>query len=424
MAELLSRSVHEQQAYLELHPCPCGDRTVETWSGEAVHGVDGAHRSYAWTCRSCRTARRFTFYTPKDRRAPADRPYGDGRSAIIDPGEWLVVGERYAAIAAGRAQSGEDRRMARWLAPAAIREVLKFLPPGQDEVPATAFTSETGKQAQRTRPDAFHRAALEHRAARYAKGRVVAPSQPPATEDPASRNWYPQMIRLLLLVTVPMAGIGAIVTLAGGGSTSATYFISATLALASARLGQFAGDEAGFTFSATLMARQYRVSPSNFVIPWRGALRLRRVWASLLWLAGIVAVEGYLNGWLPASWWLNTDLAVLGALIAGRVSYRAGARAETRAAIYRYRNELAGSPRGAEPPVRAPSRVTLFGSAALAACVTVFAVTVGDQATSGSPVFWLVAVAVLLSALEPLTSHRSEALSERSLEAQLRSTGR
>src|SRR5262245_60848710 len=99
MAALQSRSVHEQHAYMETHPCECGDKTVETWSGEGVHGATGTQRNYSWTCPTCRKTRRFDFYTPKERRAPATQPYGEGSSTILDPGEWLVLGERYAGIA-------------------------------------------------------------------------------------------------------------------------------------------------------------------------------------------------------------------------------------------------------------------------------------------------------------------------------------
>lgn len=423
MAELLSRSVHEERAYMQMHPCQCGDQTVKTWSGEAVHSVTGAHRSYWWTCPTCRTARRFDFYTPKERRAASTQPYGNGRSAILDPGQWLVLAERYAELAADRALSREDRRENRWLAPAAIQEVLKFIPPETAEVPPRSFTSETGRAIRLAGPEAFRRESLEHRARRYAKGQVVHPVRPstvakPGVRDMAARNWYPDIIRSVLMVTVPLIIGGAIVAWAGGGSTSATYFTSVTVAVVSTRLGQFAGEEVGFALSAALMARQYGVSPSLFVVPWRGAGRLHRIWRSVLWLAAIAAAGGYLAGWLPRAAWITTDLAVLSALVAGLTSYHTSLRKEARAALYRYRNEISGSPSRAEPPVRRPSRLALPGSAALAGCVTVFAATVGDRAASGSPVFWVVVGAVLLAALEPLTSHRAESISERITEAE------
>lgn len=409
---------------MEMHPCECGDRTVEPWSGEGVHSVMGTHRSYSWTCPACRTARRFTFYTPKERRAPSTQPYGDGRSAILDPGQWLVLGERYAAMAADRSQSREDRRHSLWLAPAAIQEALKFIPPETDEVPSSAFTSEIGRSVRRTRRDAFRRGSLVHRAARYAKGRVVPPAGPPAVAESGGRGLvdrtgYPDIIRFVLLVTVPVALVGVIVTWAGGGGISATYFTSLTVTVASARFGQFAGEEAGFILSTTLMARQYRVSPSIFVVPWRGARRLRRIWGSLLWLAGIAAAAGYFTGRLPAAWWINTDLAVLSALVAGRIAYGTSVGKEARAALNGYHNEITGSPPQAGLPVRRPSRAAMAGSGALAGCVTVFAATIGDRAASGSPVFWLVVAAVLLAALEPVTSRRAESISERITDAEL-----
>ena len=43
-----------------------------------------------------------------------------------------MLGERYTGMAADRSRSREDRGYRRWLAPAAIQEVLKFIPPEKD----------------------------------------------------------------------------------------------------------------------------------------------------------------------------------------------------------------------------------------------------------------------------------------------------
>lgn len=424
MAELVSRSFHEDLAYMEMHPCECGDQTVNTRSGETVATTKGLARSYWWTCPTCRKPRRFDFFTPKDRRAASTQPYGEGRSAILDPGQWLLLGERYASIAADRSKSREDRRESRWLAPAAIQETLTFIPPETDEVPTSAFTSEAGRVVLNARPDAFRRDSLVHRATLYTKGKILPPVQPHAAATStargmADRNRYPDIIRLVLIATVPLIIGGVIITWLAGGSTSATYFISVTAAVASTRFGQFAGQEAAFTFAAALTARRYHVSPSAFVVPWRGATRLHWIWRSLLWLAGIAAAGGYFAGWLPRAWWITTDLAVLGALVAGLVSHSTNFRKEARAALYRYCQEISSVPLRAELPVRRPSRLALPAAASLAACVTVFAETVGNDAASGSPVFWVVVGAVLLAALEPLTSHLAESISERITEAEL-----
>lgn len=86
MAELLSRSVHEDRAFMEMHPCECGDQTVDTRTGEMVATVTGMHRNYWWTCPTCRTARRFDFFTPKQRRVASMQSYGE----LVEAGELVA----------------------------------------------------------------------------------------------------------------------------------------------------------------------------------------------------------------------------------------------------------------------------------------------------------------------------------------------
>ncbi|MGW0363539.1 hypothetical protein [Streptomyces sp. NPDC002990] len=71
---------------------------------------------------------------------------------------------------------------------AAIEEVLKFLPPGQDAIPASAFSSEVGKARYERDPGKFDRDILEIELRLTRKvltdiDRVSTP--PPGTNPPA-----------------------------------------------------------------------------------------------------------------------------------------------------------------------------------------------------------------------------------------------
>ncbi|MCX5078445.1 hypothetical protein OG321_39055 [Streptomyces sp. NBC_00424] len=83
-------------------------------------------------------------------------------SRIIDPGEFADVGYQVSRSAGlellNRPKSEHHRyRAATAYALAAFEEVLKFVPPGQDAIPADAFTSEAGRARYRKGPGKFRR---------------------------------------------------------------------------------------------------------------------------------------------------------------------------------------------------------------------------------------------------------------------------
>jgi hypothetical protein len=107
---------------------------------------------------------------------PAGPRFGSGASTLIDAGQWLEMAELYVEQAAGAelAATGADDADLRAEALLAWRfavdvagEVLRFLPDGADEVPASAFWTERGREARRADPTRFTRAALSHRLDTY-----------------------------------------------------------------------------------------------------------------------------------------------------------------------------------------------------------------------------------------------------------------
>jgi hypothetical protein len=232
---------------------------------------------------------------------------------------------------------------------------------------------------------------------------------------PVDRRYYGFIIRYVaLLGTVPLLTLGAILAFGFGlGVSAMTYFVSVAATRASYWLGRLAGEEAGAVIAETLTSFASGVRPYYELLPWRGCSYPYRNWRWLLWLAGITTTIGYALGRVPTFVWITTDLTVLGALVAGGISYHANLRAQVRAQLYRYRRGLLGSARYVEPPHRRSAAPTLVVAALVAGVVTVLANEIGDRAARGSPVFWLVAAAALLAVLEPVTDHWLDSVSER-----------
>ncbi|WP_327092037.1 hypothetical protein OIE66_15810 [Nonomuraea sp. NBC_01738] len=97
--------------------------------------------------------------------------FGEGRSALIDCGQWAIIGAVHArralerdVLGGGGAKSDQDYGaiVAGWqLAVAALGEALAFVPEDADEAPDTAFWTETGRRARADDPGRFTRRRLE-----------------------------------------------------------------------------------------------------------------------------------------------------------------------------------------------------------------------------------------------------------------------
>jgi hypothetical protein len=170
MALRLARTNEEAHLYMDLHPCGCGELRFPR-SSSVIETPDGDLAShYTGTCPQDGAHREFTFRLPKQITMPprdGSVSYGGTEpSELIDPGEWLSVADAYArnvpADTASLAADGlAQARSMLTRAVAAIDEVLKFIPDGDDRVPEAAFATDRGRAAYAKEPGRFRRPRLE-----------------------------------------------------------------------------------------------------------------------------------------------------------------------------------------------------------------------------------------------------------------------
>lgn len=148
---------------MDLRPCDCGEARFNR-SSVVVELAGGELASrYAGSCARCGSAREFMFSLPPQAARPTEEiQYGNAEpSQLLDAGEWLLVADSYArAVPSDPHRLPEpDRRRARARlasAVAALDEVLKFVPPGGTQVPATAIWTVLGGSVCRQEPGRFH----------------------------------------------------------------------------------------------------------------------------------------------------------------------------------------------------------------------------------------------------------------------------
>jgi hypothetical protein len=177
--------------YMDLHPCErCGEPDFE-WTVHEAAERDGQRISaYEGDCPACGTRRRFEFVV-LDPHLPPPGLGGAEPSTIIDPGEFFEVGEWAAGAlkVSPNASPDEvgDAYDAALDAVATTEEILKFLPPGADSVPAEAFTSGRGHAIRAADPSRFERARLEEMLAERRRVLVDLAARMEAT--PADNDW-------------------------------------------------------------------------------------------------------------------------------------------------------------------------------------------------------------------------------------------
>lgn len=162
---LTARSSFEAHLYMDLHPCECGSGEFDRQHRLEQHGNDIV-AVYEGACRQCGATRRFTFRMAEEIPPPPPAFGGSEPSQIIDPGEFVEVAHRISgstAIQLLNTPESEHHKLrdAMAYALAAFEEVLKFIKPGDEAIPASAFTSEVGKARYRRDPGKFDRDILE-----------------------------------------------------------------------------------------------------------------------------------------------------------------------------------------------------------------------------------------------------------------------
>lgn len=200
--------------FLELERCPsCGERDIgEPRTTGGLFEVPGREQRvdgdiFYVTCPRCGHARNGLFFNLDNFKSPAHLHLGDARpSQIIYPHQfakelaWCLEGverdlSKYAAMDEPQLDHNNDRWV---IGETCINELEKFMPPGADDVPATAFTTDEGRAYYALHPAQFVRANLEaartllvairaeivrvaeaQRAARVASGKVTPPTPLP-----------------------------------------------------------------------------------------------------------------------------------------------------------------------------------------------------------------------------------------------------
>ncbi|MER7274617.1 hypothetical protein ABT369_09190 [Dactylosporangium sp. NPDC000244] len=161
---LVARSISECHLFMALHPCAeCGEDDFPWSRHDFGTGDDGPVSVYEGDCPSCGAERRFAFTLGPD-LVPPPAFGGPEPSRIIDPGEFFALAERAAQYAVVPPDASALRRAdaadAAADAVATLEEVLKFLPPSADAVPADEFTSAAGRAVYDADPARFGREGL------------------------------------------------------------------------------------------------------------------------------------------------------------------------------------------------------------------------------------------------------------------------
>jgi hypothetical protein len=186
MRWLRARSLNEAVLFTDLRPCACGETSFVT--ATLPSHDDGVYtETLSGDCTGCGRSRTFTFELPLSELEVFDgEAYGGPNSStLIDAGEWLALADLYAALAEerradpGRPMFGEsveeELQALSTAVVATLAEVLKFLPPGADRAPESAFWSQPGRLSYELAPQRFTREALERQIAGAARrlGRPV-----------------------------------------------------------------------------------------------------------------------------------------------------------------------------------------------------------------------------------------------------------
>jgi hypothetical protein len=173
----LARTNAEAHLFMDLRPCGCGVSRFERKSSVVMVEGDLASR-YTGRCEGCGIERVFEFRIPEEILPPPTtgvRFGGMEPSQLLDPGEWLAVATDHAKRIPARKPLDDNARHGLAVAIAALNEVVKFIPSGEQEVPPEAFRTPVGRELREREPGRFRTVRL--RAVRDAYTRLLEPAE-------------------------------------------------------------------------------------------------------------------------------------------------------------------------------------------------------------------------------------------------------
>jgi hypothetical protein len=155
----VARTHDEALLWLGRTPCDGCATTSPDWEHGLTQGDDGELLiAYDTECSSCGREREYFFELP-DRETGLGAFGGPEPSELIDAGQWLALADQVASRVPKTDQAARADTLA--LAAAAVDEVLKFVPAGEDEVPDWAFWTGEGRRVRADQPGRFRRDRLE-----------------------------------------------------------------------------------------------------------------------------------------------------------------------------------------------------------------------------------------------------------------------
>ncbi|TDD61773.1 hypothetical protein E1263_06160 [Kribbella antibiotica] len=155
----VARTHDEAILWLNRQPCAGCSTTTENWEHGLTQSADGELLiAYDTTCAGCRQDREYFFELP-ERETRLGAFGGPEPSELLDAGQWLGLADELASRVPVDDQAARTERLK--LAAAAVDEVLKFVPVGEDDVPDLAFWTEEGRQVRDQQPGRFRRLRLE-----------------------------------------------------------------------------------------------------------------------------------------------------------------------------------------------------------------------------------------------------------------------
>jgi len=153
MDVLGARSHNEAVVYVLLRDCRACGASNRDLTDESARRDGATVVEYTAFCRECTTIEAYAFRLPESdpQTGATDVVFGgDEPSTIIDAGEWLAFADRTAGggpvePAGLTPEERADAALALQSAAAAVREVVKFIRPGDDRVSVAALWTGRGR---------------------------------------------------------------------------------------------------------------------------------------------------------------------------------------------------------------------------------------------------------------------------------------